>query len=555
VPPITSLGAPNPAAPIAHGVGGTGATWGGGGCQPYVCVSPPPALSPRLTGRRLLRCLLLAVAPEMPAQVGADAETPAAPRARERLLAGVRPPVLGQRRTVGKRLAAVGAGVPGPGVSPLVLVEVEGAVEALPAVGADVGLATGVGTLMPVEVGGPAETFAAVPALVGPFAGVDALVPFPMGAPGETLPAIAATIRFLHAAAAATVEATPMPGVLRAGAEGFTALFATERAVAQVKALVLDQRRPVAETLPAQGALVGSLTGVGALVAVKVEGAAKTPPAVGADVGAPAGVGALVPVEVGAAAEPLAALRALVGLLAGVDALVPVKVGAPTEALAAMAALEGEAAGVRPLVGHQLLVAPKTLPALLAFVRQTTRRRRCWWAGPLGGVSPLVPVEVGADVEGLAAVEAAVGSLAGVGPPVFAEVGAAAEGLAALAALVGLLQDDDAGEIGEGTGSRAGFTAPATSGRAGGVDLLDHGPTEGLVRRAPVAGRLLLGVTQEGGRIQLDDLGVARQRGVRLWVARCPWESREGWSSPGGKNWDEDPLPIGPSRRLGWCTP
>lgn len=90
------------------------------------------------------------------------------------------------------------------------------------------GLPPGVGTLMPVEVGGPAETFAAVPALVGSFAGVDALVAFPMGAPGKTLPAIAATIGFL----ASPVEATPMLGVLGAGAEGFTALFAPERTVA-----------------------------------------------------------------------------------------------------------------------------------------------------------------------------------------------------------------------------------------------------------------------------------------------------------------------------------
>lgn len=94
-------------------------------------------------------------------------------------------------------------------------------------------------------------------------------------------------------------------------------------------------------------------------------------------------------------------------------------------------------------------------------------------------------VEVGADVEALAAMEAEEGFLTGVGPPVFAEVGAAAEAFAAFPALVTLLQDDDALEIGEGAGSRAGFTAASTSCRAGGVDLLDHGPTEGLPRRAP----------------------------------------------------------------------
>lgn len=88
----------------------------------------PPLPVPRLTGReivrRLLRRLLLAVATEMTVKMGTDAETPAALRARERLLAGVRPSVLSQRRTVGKRLATIGTGVPGTGVSPLVLMEV-----------------------------------------------------------------------------------------------------------------------------------------------------------------------------------------------------------------------------------------------------------------------------------------------------------------------------------------------------------------------------------------------------------------------------------------------
>lgn len=490
VPPgdITGLGAP-----IAHGgyprhptavAGERGREPPGGGCQPY---APPPHLPiPRLTGgeliRWLLRRLLLAVAPEMTVKMGANAEAAAALRARERLLAAVRPPVLRQRRTVGKRLAAIRTGVPGPGVSPLVLMEVEGAVEALPAIGADVGLPARVGTLMPVEVGGPAEPFAAVPALVGSFAGMDPLVSFPMGAPGKTLPAITATVGFLTA----TVEATPVPGVLGAGAEGFTALFATERTVAQMEALVFDQCRPVAKTFPAQGALVGSLAGVGALVPVKMEGATKTTPAVGADVRATAGVGALVPVEVGAPAKTLTAFGTLVGLLPGMDTLVPVKMGAPAEALAAVTALEGQATGVQPLVGHQLLVTAEALAALFAFVRQTPGpRRRSWRARPFGGVSPLVPVEVGADVEALPAVEAEEGLLAGVGPPVLAEVGAAAEALAAFPALVTLLQDDDALEVGEGAGTRAIFPPAPSSCRAGGVDLLDHRPTQGLPRRAP----------------------------------------------------------------------
>lgn len=109
------------------------------------------------------------------------------------------------------------------------------------------GLPASVGTLMPVEMGGPAETFATVPALVGSFASMDTLMSFPMRAPGKTLPAITATVRFLTAA----VEATPMPGILGAGAEGFTTLFATERTITQMKALVFDQRRPVTKTLPA----------------------------------------------------------------------------------------------------------------------------------------------------------------------------------------------------------------------------------------------------------------------------------------------------------------
>lgn len=92
-------------------------------------LCPPPfSLSPQLTGRELIRWLLrrflLTVATEMTVKMGADAETPAALRARERLLAGVRPSVLSQRRTVGKGLAAIGTGVPGTGVSPLVLMEV-----------------------------------------------------------------------------------------------------------------------------------------------------------------------------------------------------------------------------------------------------------------------------------------------------------------------------------------------------------------------------------------------------------------------------------------------
>ena len=221
---------------------------------------------------------------------------------------------------------------------------------------------------------------------------------------------------------------------------------------------------------------------------VKMEGATKTTPAIGADVRATAGVGALVPVEVGATAKTLTAFRALVGLLTGMDALVPVKMGAPTEALTAVTALEGQATGVQPLVGHQLLVTAKTLPALLAFIRQPTgtrrRSRRTW---PFGGVSPLMPVEVGADVEALPTMEAEEGFLTGVGPPVFAEVGAAAEALAAFPALVTLLQHDDALEVGEGASARSGFTATPTSCRAGGVDLLDHGPTQSFPARAPFA--------------------------------------------------------------------
>lgn len=478
---VTGLGAPitRRGLPEAPRRGG-----GVGGSTLCPRSTTPPSFFSRLTGRelirRLLRRFLLAVASEVAVEVGADPETPAALRARERLLAGVRPPVFRQRRSVGEGFAAIGTGVPGTGVSPLVLMEVEGAVEVLPAIGADVGLTAGVGTLVPVEVGGPAEPFAAVPALVRSFAGMDPLVTFPMGAPGKTLPAIAAPVGFLTAAAAAAaaVEAPPMLGVLGASAEGFTALFATERPVAQVKALMFDQRRSVAETFPAQGTLVGSLAGVGALVTVEMEGATETTPAIGADVRTTAGVGALVPVEVGTPAKTLPAFRALVGFLTGMDALMSVEMRAPTEALPAVMTLEGQPTGVQPLVGHQLLVATKALPALLAFIGQTAgTRRRSGRTRTFGGVSPLVPVEVGADVEALPAVEAEEGFLTGVGPSVFAEVGAAAEAFAAFPTLVTLLQHDDALEVGEGGGSRSGFSPAPISRPAGGIDLLHHGPT------------------------------------------------------------------------------
>lgn len=227
---------------------------------------------------------------------------------------------------------------------------------------------------------------------------------------------------------------------------------------------------------------------MGTLVPVKMEGATKTTPAISADVRATAGMGALVPVEVGATAKTLTAFRALVGLLTSVDTLVTVKMGAPTEALTAVTALEGQPTSVQPLVGHQLLVTAKTLPALLAFIRQPTGTR--WWSRwtwPFGSMSPLMPIEVGADVEALPAMEAEEGFLTGVGPPVFAEVGAAAEALAAFPALITLLQHNDALEVGEGASSCSGFTAAPTSCRAGRVDLLDHGPTQGFPCRAPFA--------------------------------------------------------------------
>lgn len=125
----------------------------------------------------------------------------------------------------------------------------------------------------------------------------------------------------------------------------------------------------------------------------------------------------------------------------------PGKVRTPGKALAAVAALEGQASGVKALVGHQLGVAAETPAAFGTLIGQAA----AWHQGGSGshgvgtgiGVRPLVPVEVGADIEALAAVSTPEGALARVRPPVLAVVRAAAEHLPAVLALVALLQNHD----------------------------------------------------------------------------------------------------------------
>lgn len=83
-------------------------------------------------------------------------------------------------------------------------------------------------------------------------------------------------------------------------------------------ALVLNQRRVVAEALPAGGAGVGLLTSVDDLVLDEVRAAAEALAAVCAGVGFLTCVRASVRHQMGVPAKALATLLAFVGLLAGI---------------------------------------------------------------------------------------------------------------------------------------------------------------------------------------------------------------------------------------------
>lgn len=79
----------------------------------------------------------------------------------------------------------------------LVTLEVQGAVEALATVWADMRLAASVGALVSVEVRRAPKAFAAVPARIWPFPGMNAPMPFPMRAPGEAQPTLSTVIGFV----------------------------------------------------------------------------------------------------------------------------------------------------------------------------------------------------------------------------------------------------------------------------------------------------------------------------------------------------------------------
>lgn len=159
-----------------------------------------------LWGRQPQYCLfcLAGVTSEMPVKARGPAEVPLALGAGIQPLLHVHALVFEQSRgidtrlatiptRVGRELSTIGVVVMGM----LVALEMQGAVEALAAVRADVRLPPRMGALVSIQVGGAPKALAAVPAGVGPLTCVDASMSLPMGAPRKTEPTLPTVVRLI----------------------------------------------------------------------------------------------------------------------------------------------------------------------------------------------------------------------------------------------------------------------------------------------------------------------------------------------------------------------
>lgn len=174
-------------------------------------LSSPPLLSLAwfdpfiLRGRQPQYCLfcLAGVTSEMPVKARGPAEVPLALGAGIQPLLHVHTLVFEQSRGIGTRLATIPTrmgrelSTVGVVVGMLVALEMQGAVEALATVGADVRLPPRMGALVSIQVGGAPKALAAVPAGVGPLACVDASMSLPMGAPCKTEPTLPTVVRLI----------------------------------------------------------------------------------------------------------------------------------------------------------------------------------------------------------------------------------------------------------------------------------------------------------------------------------------------------------------------
>uniref|UniRef100_A0A7N5KME1 Uncharacterized protein n=1 Tax=Ailuropoda melanoleuca TaxID=9646 RepID=A0A7N5KME1_AILME len=246
---------------------------------------------------------------------------------------------------------------PLPAVKPVVFVQCVASAESLATLRAGKGLLLGVGLPVQREVGLPAEGFATFPALERPLARVQPLVQEEQAVVLEGL-----------LAHGALVELVPRGSLVCCAEQGILTAAVFSGALPGVQSVVLEERGPTDEALPALQARVRPLPAVDAAVLVEGEPAAEGLPALATLVGLLPRVELLVLPEPGAAAKGLPALATLVGLLPRVDSVVCRQLSALPEGLAAVAALVGLLLRVDQLVSQQDGALLEGLAALGALV-------------------------------------------------------------------------------------------------------------------------------------------------------------------------------------------